>query len=121
MPGENTLWTAGETEALVEAYIDLARRIGRGENVNKQQVYRELAGRFGRSVRICERKLCSFSCVVADLRLPWIPGLPPLRKLGVATTEIIGQMLLVRGYEAVAATLPAPGGGRAGLTDSVVE
>jgi 5-methylcytosine-specific restriction protein A len=106
MPGDP--WTVEETEALVEAYMELAKLIARGEEVNKQQVYRKLSSQYGRSQSIYPRKFCSISCVLADMGMPWVPGLPPLNKFGAATTEAIRQLLVSKGYTLVAEGPPTP-------------
>lgn len=86
-------WTDEELAASVEAYREMQVLEEARKSYNKRQVYRELAERFGRSVKAFEYRMQNISAVLNDLGEPWIAGLKPASNVGANVRPRIEALL----------------------------
>lgn len=88
-------WVQQEVEATLAAYFTLMVHELEGRRVNKTEVYKALAGQWGRSWKAYERKMQNISAVLVLNDHPFLKGLVPLvniqRSLEPLTLEYIRQ------------------------------
>ncbi|VTU25029.1 HNH endonuclease [Variovorax sp. SRS16] len=102
-------WTEDELRAAVEAYLEMAERDRRGEPLVKAPVYRELAGKFGRTRKAFEYRMQNISYVLTLMGRGWLPGLVPAKNVGMKVaaqierliTELEGRPSAPRAAEAI--------------------
>lgn len=90
-------WTEDELAAAVEAYRGMEERLASGSDIGKAKVYRELATRFGRSVKAWEYRMQNISHVLDQAREPWLPGLRPAANVGTKVELQLAKLLAVSG------------------------
>lgn len=86
-------WSDEELRGSVDAYLDIAERIHRGDRVNKAEAHRALARTFGRTAESFEFRMQNISAVLEELGLPWIRGYAPARNVGDRVKERIRRFL----------------------------
>lgn len=90
-------WTEDELAAAVEAYRGMEARLVSGSDVGKAKVYRELATRFGRSVKAWEYRMQNISYVLDQAGEPWLPGLRPAANVGTKVELQLAKLLALSG------------------------
>ena len=71
-----------ELRASVSAYLDMLKCQAEGRSYVKKDVYRGLAGRFGRTEKAFEYRMQNISYVMSLLGREWVSGLLPARNVG---------------------------------------
>jgi hypothetical protein len=90
-------WTEDELAAAVEAYRGMEERLASGSDIGKAKVYRELATRFGRSVKAWEYRMQNISHVLDQAGEPWLPGLRPAANVGTKVELQLAKLLAISG------------------------
>lgn len=75
-------WTDEELRASVAAYAEMMELDRLGKPFVKNQVYRNLAERFGRSEGAYGRRMQNISSILNDLGFKWLRGFSPLPNTG---------------------------------------
>ena len=101
-------WSAEEVEAAVDAYADLYERQARGEIVNRNAMYRELARVHGRRPNAYEYRFRNISHVLSGMGLPQLPGATPAENVGPTAAATIREVGLRKGYFQTPVGLAAP-------------
>ena len=96
--GSQEGWTNEELASAVNAYVDILSRTSAGEKVVKARYYKDLADRFDRSAKAFEYRMQNISCVLADMGLDWIIGLPPAKNVGTNISRRIANIIRANKY-----------------------
>ncbi len=86
-------WSDAELSASVDAYREMARLEASGVSYSKKQVYRDLAGRFGRADKAFEYRMQNISAVLDEMGMPWIQGLKPATNVGARVKPRLVRLL----------------------------
>jgi 5-methylcytosine-specific restriction enzyme A len=86
-------WTDHELRAAVVAYREMQKAERAGRPVNKKEVYRDLASRFGRTEKAFEYRMQNISAVLALIGREWVPGLKPATHVGANVVARLERVL----------------------------
>ena len=86
-------WTKEELKASVEVYLEIQRRLRSGQKVIKQQYYRDLASKYGRTESSYRNRMKNISYVLSLEDREWIPGLKPFSNVGANVATLIEDIL----------------------------
>lgn len=78
----NKRWSDEELLASVNAYKRMLALDLSGEKFNKIEVYRNLAGKFGRTAKAFEYRMQNISSIYAESGENWVVGLKPANHIG---------------------------------------
>lgn len=87
-------WTDEELEASVVAYREMERFETTGKPYAKTAFYRELTGRFGRTIKAFEYRMQNISAILDRRGEPWLIGLKPAGNVGANVARRIESLLL---------------------------
>lgn len=88
-----TEWSDEELKASVEAYLSMLHSHRSGTPFVKAAIYRDLAGRFGRTDSAFERRMMNISSVLSILGREWLPGLLPAKNVGTNIAPRIERLI----------------------------
>ncbi|OEZ00472.1 MULTISPECIES: HNH endonuclease signature motif containing protein [Stenotrophomonas] len=86
-------WTYEQLGAAVGAYRRMQQRTMDGLEVNKAQVYRDLAAKHGRTPKAWEYRMQNISHVLDQAGQKWIGGLKPAKNVGPEVTGTLVKLL----------------------------
>ncbi len=95
MAKQDSGWTTEELKASVEAYLDIQRKIKRGEKPIKKRYYERLSGKYGRSVKAFEYRMQNISYVLSLQGREWLSGLTPRSNVGTNIAVQIEDMISI--------------------------
>lgn len=103
---ESAGWSDEELAASVAAYRRMQGMDAQGIHYVKADVYRQLAGKFGRTEKAFEFRMQNISAVLESLGQPWLQGLRPAANVGGNIAHRLGSLLNPPAQAAYIAKLP---------------
>jgi 5-methylcytosine-specific restriction protein A len=89
----NDDWTDEELRAAIEGYLEMLGKHHTGQSYVKEDYYRKLAKRFGRTEKSYVYRARNISHVLGLLGREWLPGLLPAKNVGTNVVARIENIL----------------------------
>lgn len=86
-------WTEEELQASVDAYVEMHRLEAAGQPFIKKLYYKNLADRFGRSLKSYEYRMQNISYVYSLQGRQWVSGLKPARNVGSNVIQNLERLI----------------------------